>query len=121
VRSGKDISGLSPEAMNLFTTYHWPGNVRELKSALEYAFVIAERGPIEPDHLPATLGARAESCVSPAFSTGEEKASREQVIAALRQSQGNITQAAKLLGVSRVTVWHRMKRYGIDLKRVVEN
>jgi two-component system response regulator HydG len=51
----------------------------------------------------------------------EESARKNLVIEALRSCGGNVTQAAKVLGVSRVTVWNRMKRYGIDLKRVIEN
>jgi two-component system, NtrC family, response regulator HydG len=119
VRSGKDITGLSPEAMNIFTSYHWPGNVRELKSVIEYAFVIAERGLIEPDQLPTTLCGRPEACPASIRSENEEGVRRSLVIEALRSCHGNVTQAAKLLGVSRVTVWNRMKRYGIDMKRIV--
>jgi two-component system, NtrC family, response regulator HydG len=119
LQSGKDISGLSPEAMQLFSAYRWPGNVRELKSMLEYAFVIAERGLIEPGHLPATLGEQSDGYSCFQVSSSGERASSRQVIEALRLCQGNITRAAKMLGVSRVTVWNRMKRYGIDVKRVV--
>jgi transcriptional regulator with GAF, ATPase, and Fis domain len=118
-RSGKDITGLSPEAMNIFSSYHSPGNVRELRSVLEYAFVIAERGLIEPDQLPTTLSGRPDAC-SVSFATeSEDKAKKGLLIEALRSCQGNVTRAAKLLGVSRVTVWNRMKRYGIDMKRVI--
>lgn len=118
LRSGKDIAGLAPEAMRMFMAYSWPGNVREVRSALEYAFVIAERGLIEADHLPAHLvhhygGRLPGACSGPA---GNE---RETLLEALRQSRGNISQAAKTLGVSRVTVWHRMKKHGVDLKRMV--
>ncbi len=118
-RTDKDMSGLSPEAMKLFMGYHWPGNVRELKSALEYAFVIGERGLIQPEQLPLHIGkdGRAEAC-SPSLNAGdvEDKAA---LVDALRKSRGNKSEAARLLGISRVTVWNRMRKFNIDLKKVV--
>jgi two-component system response regulator HydG len=116
-KSGKAISGIAPEAMQLLMRHHWPGNVRELRAALEYAFVIAEKGLLTPDHLPAQLihpvsGQRpgAQSRSKP--STAE----RTALIDALAACRGNQTEAARMLGVNRVTVWHRIKKYGIDLE-----
>lgn len=60
-REGK-IKGLNPEANRLFMRYSWPGNVRELKSTLEFAFVLAGSGVIEPKHLPAALSRSQEDC-----------------------------------------------------------
>lgn len=119
--TGKRISGLSAAAMKRFMDYQWPGNVRELKGVLEYAFVVAEKGLIEPDHLPRQLlenqwATTPLPAVKPAAQSDDEKI---QLVLALRQAGGNQSQAARLLGVSRVTVWHRMKKHGIDLNRVV--
>lgn len=114
-RTGKAISGLTPEAMKRFMSYEWPGNVRELKSALEYAFVIAEEGLIGLRQLPAQIG-EAERPHSPSPTEPPEK---KALIQALRQCGGNQSQAARVLGVNRVTVWNRMRKYGIDLKRVL--
>ena len=100
--------------------YHWPGNVRELKSALEYAFVIAEKGPIGPDQLPAQIAKGKEEMKDEALVPPRgDPAEKAALIEALRQSNGNQSQAARILGVNRVTVWNRMKKYGIDLKRVM--
>jgi len=121
-RSGKDITGLSPDAMQLLMSYSWPGNVRELKSVLEYAFVIAEKGPLRPDHLPATFARReGDPCPRPLADAHprEEDDERTALVEALRQAGGNQTRAATILGISRVTVWNRMRKYGIDLKRVI--
>jgi len=121
-KTGKPITGLSSEAMAKLMSYRWPGNVRELKSALEYAFVIAERGLIGPDQLPASIFDKQIQCpdgieeAAPVSAALDEKST---LIHALRKAHGNQSEAARLLGVSRVTVWHRMKRYGIDLKRIV--
>lgn len=111
-RTGKDITGLTPAAMDKFMGYPWPGNVRELKSALEYAFVIGEGGLIDLHHLSPDIAKAA--------GTKEARDSeKEALIEALRQSGGNQSQAARILGVNRVTVWNRMKKYGIDLKKVL--
>jgi two-component system response regulator HydG len=116
-RSGKEISGLSAGAMELFLNHHWPGNVRELRSILEFAFVTAEKGLIHPEHLPAQMmrprePRRGEVQRRDALVPDEKTA----LVDALAQCRGNQSHAARLLGVNRVTVWHRIKKYGIDLK-----
>jgi PAS domain S-box-containing protein len=136
-KTGKKISRLTPAAMERFMEYHWPGNIRELKSALEFAFVIADEGVIDLDQLPPKIAQSQRQYTDPSppdrqvsnknatgplsiFTAGvsdpEEKIA---LIEALRKSNGNQSQAARLLGINRVTVWNRMKKYGIDLKKVL--
>jgi len=118
----KRITGVSPAAMDIFMRYHWPGNVRELKSALEYAFLVAESGLVETQHLPSQLQSALKTETAPqsvsADSNGtagpEEKA---QLIEALRKAGGNQSRAAGILGVHRMTVFNRMRKYGITLKK----
>jgi len=119
-RTEKNITGLTREAMELFMTYYWPGNVRELKSALEYAFVIGERDLIRPEQLPRQIHERGQKKRIGTL-TAEHRDSTEKIalIEALRQSEGNQSEAARILGVNRVTVWNRMKKYGIDLQKVL--
>ncbi len=116
--TGKKITGLSPEAMAWFMSYHWPGNVRELKSALEYAFVVAEKELIGLAQLPPRF-TPPDAVALPAGNTLTSRAITEKtaLVDALRQTGGNQTQAARILGINRVTVWNRMKKYGIDLKK----
>ena len=118
-RTGKAIRGLTPEALQAFMAYDWPGNIRELKSALEYAFVIAESGQIAVEHLPPALSDAPRAPVFPKAPAGDGE-ERQALIEALRQTGGNQTQAAKRLGVNRVTVWNRMRKYGIDLNKVID-
>ena len=101
--------------------YNWPGNVRELKSALEYAFLVCDSRLIEEHHLPPqfqhinSLEAETRSTkneFSPSFDSNE----RQELIDALQQTGGNQTQAAKILGVHRMTVWNRIRKYRISLK-----
>jgi len=122
LRTGKSIRGLTRQALNRFMEYHWPGNVREMKSALEYAFTVADKDAIDIDHLPPHM---LQSDRSPAIAvdpptiaiTGNDQ--RRQLIDALRATGGNQSQAARLLGINRVTVWNRMRKYGINLKRKI--
>jgi len=109
----KIIEGISPEAMQVLMRYHWPGNVREFKSALEFACVTCRQAVIEAVHLPPDI--REPPACSPPLpdylDPDEDK--KQRLIAALRQTHGNRTAAAKLLGVSRITVWNWIHRYGL--------
>jgi PAS domain S-box-containing protein len=110
----KTIDGLRPEAMKRLLDYSWPGNVRELRNAIEYAFVLCPGGWIDINHLPP----RVASIQTQAEAPPDERSCREKdaLLEALRFTGGNQTEAARQLGVSRITVWKRIKKYGIDLK-----
>ena len=115
LKNNKDIGAISNEAMALMLRYPWPGNVRELKGALEYAFVSCQESEIQPYHLPPTIVRKREGDKSPQekpVSRGE--AQKQELMEALRQAEGNQSEAARILGVSRVTVWNRIKKYGIS-------
>lgn len=122
-KTGKAIQGLSQTAMELVMDYGWPGNIRELKNAIEYAFVVTEGPSIGLNHLPRTIGALQKDTLTAApVPEGGKKippGEKQALIRALKQANGNQTRAAELLNISRVTVWHRMKKHGIDLKRVL--
>ena len=116
-KTGKKILGLTPEAMEKLSAYPWPGNVRELRNAVEYAFVLCNSGGIAVGHLPPKIGAGpSASCPEPALPAADEKhpSERDALVRALEQTGGNRTEAARILGVSRVTVWKRMKKFGIE-------
>jgi two-component system, NtrC family, response regulator HydG len=125
-RDDKAIVGVAPDVMNLFLYYHWPGNIRELKSVLEYAFVIAPPGLIQLEHLPAYIpvpleiqSARIRNAVGTASTFENENAEKAALLEALRLSNGNKSQAAKILGVHRMTVWNRIRKYGIQLTQTI--
>jgi len=118
LKNSKNIKGISNDAMEVLMAYDWPGNVRELKSAFEYAFVTCQEPLIQPYHLPANIYERQKSKTTVKKPTLNRKdMKRKQLIDALKQAGGNQSEAARILGVSRVTVWNRMKRFGIHLKR----
>ena len=124
-RTKKSVTGPDPSAMEAFMDYPWPGNIRELKNVIEYAFVIAEGPTIQHGHLPRKIlesgDARSPSPgpLAPPLVHSRDANEKKELIRALKQTEGNQTRAAKLLNINRVTVWNRMKKYGIDLKKVL--
>lgn len=119
VSSGKKITGLTPEALETLVNYKWPGNVRELRNAIEYAFVLCQSGGIGLQHLPHKV---VHGNIEPQVVCGLDPAcvkDRDQMIEMLRKVDGNQSKAARMLGVSRVTIWKRIKKFGIDIKKDV--
>jgi transcriptional regulator with PAS, ATPase and Fis domain len=115
LKSNKQIRGISPEAMQALIRYPWPGNVRELKSAFEYAFVTCMENRIEIQHLPPdVIAAVPQQQPSPAGELPPDERKKLELVQALQEAKGNKTVAARILGISRVTVWNRMHRYGLD-------
>ncbi len=108
--------GPTPETMRKLMEYHWPGNVRELKSALEYAAVVKDSGPILPEHLPPHIADTAtDNCPCPEQPTTEiEPDEKQALINALKQAGGNKSKAAKILGVNRGTIHNRMRKYSVQ-------
>ena len=98
------------------------GNVRELKGAFEYALVTCRDELIQPHHLPETIfqPRRTSTPVAKRDSFNMQEIEKRELFEALKKTGGNQSKAAELLGISRVTVWNRMKRYGIDAKRLIE-
>ena len=114
LKSNKSILGISPEAMQALVSYSWPGNVRELKSAFEYAFVTCMDKRIEPQHLPPDIiMARDRSRSLSATEISPDERKKQELVQALQQAKGNQSLAGRILGISRVTVWNRMHRYGL--------
>jgi transcriptional regulator with PAS, ATPase and Fis domain len=116
LKSAKKITGLSPQAVARLSAYAWPGNVRELRNAIEYALVLCPGREIDSRHLPQKIAAEA-ICPPPFASSPDQE--RDDLIRVLREADGNQSAAARMLGVSRVTVWKRMKKHRIDLTRDV--
>jgi two-component system response regulator HydG len=120
LKSKKPILGISNEAMSLLISYDWPGNVRELRSAFEYAFVTCHECLIQASHLPPNIARVQEQLHEPQrLFAGIAEIQKRELVEALRKSGGNQTKAARLLGISRVTVWSRIKKLKIDVRRIV--
>ena len=118
-KNHKHIVGLSQEAMEALNDYAWPGNVRELRNTIEYAFVLCKGESIELEHLPPKIS-RPSSADAPETSLyPQPSGKREELLRALQRAGGNQSEAARLLGVSRVTIWKRLKKYGINVAEEV--
>jgi DNA-binding NtrC family response regulator len=107
-RFSKSVSGISQKALDSLLEYSWSGNVRELANIIERAVLVTESDTIKPGDL--GLFDRFPSSVVSLKDT-EKSAEREALLAALRHTDGNVTHAARLLGVSRVTLQKKMKKY----------
>lgn len=128
---GKSIMGVSSESLRVMRRYAWPGNIRELRNVIERAMVLCERDEIHPSHLPAELSAghAAYDCADgsePATAltaglpadglnltdvvTGLERRFIEK---AMERTDGNQTEAAKLLSISRDQLRYRLEKYGM--------
>lgn len=114
VQYGKPIPHFSPEVLVTLMNYHWPGNIRQLRNIVERLVILTEDGQIEREHLPATVQVPRLQHPPPPFtsSPGEEdpNAFDQAIQAALRTTYGNKTAAAKLLGISRGTLYNRLKK-----------
>ena len=115
-KMGKQITSVSDQALRLLLNHDFPGNVRELENILEHAFVICGGNRIDVDCLPKELTMKQEetdSLVSVKEEHPFEKAEAEIVKRALEKSRGNRVKAAQELGISRATLWRKIKRYGL--------
>ncbi len=120
-KSQKKIKSIDNRTMDILMQYTWPGNVRELKSAFEYACVTCNESMIRPHHLsPAIANQKLKDTAPVKKVFNREEIKKIELIEALTETGANQSKAAELLGISRVTVWNRMKRYGINAKRDIK-
>jgi DNA-binding NtrC family response regulator len=111
VEMKKRLDGVSPDAMNALMAHDWPGNVRELRNALERGAVVA----VGPVIQLADLGLPGRPDAPPRAGALEslEEVEKRHVAAVLAHSGGNVSQSARILGIDRVTLYNKMRKYGI--------
>jgi len=114
-KNNKQILEVSSEAMEIFLTYNWPGNVRELRNTIEYASVLCAQGWIEPKHLPSKIRELNQPLKAESPLTFADQSDRDKLLGLLKQTRGNQSELARRLGISRVTLWKRIKKYGIRI------
>ena len=126
-KNRKRFEGLAPEAHELLRRHGWPGNVRELENVIERAVVLGRGEWILPEHLPPAIQAgspagsrRAFEVVAQALDAGMslEDFGRRMIERALERSAGNVSAAARQLGLTRRTLQYRMRRDGIERSQV---
>jgi DNA-binding NtrC family response regulator len=113
--TGRHVEGVTAEAMERLCAHPWPGNVRELRNILERALVVASGHILTPRDLGLDGGAGTapEQVVEEGTPASLEQVEREHVAHVLERTGGNVSRAARLLGIDRVTLYNKMKRYGI--------
>jgi DNA-binding NtrC family response regulator len=114
--SRKPVEGITPEAMQILVNYHWPGNVRELQNIVERACALAKGNVLNPSDIHLDVRP-AKSTNSPGGFLPDgitlEQWEDEMVQEALRRANGNKSQAARLLGLSRNALRYRLSKIGI--------
>ena len=108
----KNIGKISPTALKKLNLYSWPGNVRELQHALERAVIMCDSTVLEADDFLFSMAKKRQDDVAlETFNLDEVEKTIIQKV--LKQSQGNITQAAKELGLTRTSLYRRMEKHGL--------
>jgi len=105
----KRITRISPEAMAVLEAYDWPGNVRELSNAIERAMVVGRSAAIAPEDLPL----RAVAGMPPDGAESLAEVEKRHIAAVLERTDWNITRTAEALGIDRVTVYNKIKKYAL--------
>jgi DNA-binding NtrC family response regulator len=105
---GREVEGVSSEAMSLLMAHDWPGNVRELRNVLERGLVIAKAPVIEAADFGLSLTGRGPAPERPASLSEIEK---QHIAFVLEHAHGNVTQAARILDIDRVTLYNKIKKF----------
>ncbi len=109
-RGFREVDALDKESSNALARHHWPGNVRELRNVIEYAFAVGEGPLISMNELPPEL--RGEKPITSAVrDLSVMQLEKQRIIDALRQARGRKGEAADLLGMSRSTLWRKLREH----------
>ncbi len=117
--SGKNIKGVSPEAMDVLMNYSWPGNAREVENVIERAVILSSEDTLLPQSLPLHLEEEPDKLEIhlPPEGIALEKVEKSLIREALKITRGNQSRAAKLLDISRNTLRYRLKKFGLERER----
>jgi len=115
VENQKEITGFSPEATDFLLKYEWPGNVRELENAIERAVILAKSSSIEVADLP-----RENRLLAHSAPLGESlrQVEKNHILNILSETGGNHSEAARTLGISRATLYNKIREYGLAVNKV---
>ncbi len=116
VKQGKRFDSISREMLEALSDYHYPGNIRELENIMERAVTLSSGPRLEPEDLPQEVkkGVRSgESAGLERLPTLEDK-ERDYIREVLGWTQGNKTRAAEILGIDRVSLWRKIKKYRLE-------
>lgn len=112
ILKGKTIQGVTPQVLSFLMDYPFPGNIRELENVIEFAFLACKGPLIDLNHLPKDLLEGEDE--KPGYLAGRELLEAQKIRAILNQHPNRRDEASQALGISRATLWRKMKKYGID-------
>jgi len=109
------VKGISQDALGRLQNYDFPGNARELENIVERSLALCDNSEIKPHHLPANLSSTPHIQL-PEIQTARpnrslEENEREYILSVLKSVDGNKTKAAKIIGIDRVSLWRKLKKY----------
>jgi Nif-specific regulatory protein len=114
---GKPVKRISPSVLEIFLSYSWPGNVRELENCMERAILLTSGDTIEIIHLSPSLQAKPKDVDKKEYGRLNniiERQERALIIDALKETRGNQSRAAKLLGITKRIIQYKIQKFGID-------
>jgi DNA-binding NtrC family response regulator len=134
----KEITQISPDAMNILNHYPWPGNVRQLQNVILQSMLMSKTGTIEVEHLPQEIQKRQEAAASSISARSEndnevlggaesspdgsdrislDEGEKQTLLSALKMTNWNISEASNLLDISRTTFYRKLKKHGLSQTR----
>ena len=120
---GKKVQTIAPKVAEILNGYHWPGNIRQLENVMERAFNMVEAEEILPEHLPVYLWellkpqetaaqeVAARSCLNVNLANAKQELERQQIKQILERTRGNKSEAARLMGITRTTLYQKLQKY----------
>ncbi len=112
---GKAIDNIAPQAMNVLLNYFYPGNIRELRNIIEHAFICSKDNTILPEHLPGELLREGERLnFTSAKESSLDNVEKEWILRMLEETGWRYAETARRLGISRTTLWRKVKSFGIE-------
>jgi two-component system response regulator HydG len=112
-RDQKTILGFSEAALDLLLAYDFPGNIRELRHIIEHAVALSSGPWIMPADLPASVHASVAASGKKELEAARDQVERDLILRAIQRTEGHLERAARELGMSRVTLWRKMKKHGL--------
>jgi PAS domain S-box-containing protein len=112
----RSVQGVTPEVLSFLLDYPFPGNIRELENIIEYAFITCKEDEIGVEHLSRDLTEGQDDQAQAPLLSGKESEEAEKIRAILKRYPKNRLEAARALGISRSTLWRKIKKYGLARK-----
>ena len=112
-RMGRAVPEITPEALKILQQYDWFGNVRELDNVIERALILSDGIRITPDDIPSDMKTIEGDALPPPGLHSLQSVEREHILRVLREAGGNKTRTAQILGISKKTLYFKLKNYGL--------